>query len=350
MTHHARLRCFAAAFALAGFAASVPASADTTILNVSYDPTRELYKAIDAAFAADWKAKTGETVVIQQSHGGSGAQARAVIDGLAADVVTLALEADIDAIAEEPEDRRRLADAAAQQLHALHLDDRLPRPQGQSQGHQGLGRPGQAGRRGDHAQPEDLGRRALELSRRLGLCRPEVRPRRAEDAGLHRARSISNVPVLDSGARGATTTFAQRGIGDVLISWENEAYLAAQGTRPGRVRDRRAVDLDQGRAAGRRWSTAMSTRRAPARSPRPISSSSTATPRRRSSPPTSTARPIPRPPIREDLKRFGDIKLATIDDPDLRRLEEGAARPTSPMAASSTRSTSRRTDRGFANR
>src|SRR5947207_1873661 len=99
MLRRTRLRCFAAAFALAGLAAIAPASADTTILNVSYDPTRELYKAIDTAFAADWKAKTGENVVIQQSHGGSGAQARAVIDGLDADVVTLALEADIDAIA-----------------------------------------------------------------------------------------------------------------------------------------------------------------------------------------------------------------------------------------------------------
>src|SRR5258708_26142913 len=100
MLRRTRLRCFAAAFVLAGFAAIVPAaSADTTILNVSYDPTRELYKAIDAAFVADWKAKTGESVVVQQSHGGSGAQARAVIDGLDADVVTLALAADIDAIA-----------------------------------------------------------------------------------------------------------------------------------------------------------------------------------------------------------------------------------------------------------
>src|SRR5437667_9040487 len=89
-----------ASLALAAvISATPPAFADATILNVSYDPTRELYKAIDAAFAADWKAKTGETVVVQQSHGGSGAQARAVIDGLDADVVTLALEADIDAIA-----------------------------------------------------------------------------------------------------------------------------------------------------------------------------------------------------------------------------------------------------------
>src|SRR5438309_5360015 len=99
MTRRTRLRTYAAGIALAALTLSVPAFADTTILNVSYDPTRELYKAIDAAFVADWKAKTGESVVVQQSHGGSGAQARAVIDGLDADVVTLALEADIDAIA-----------------------------------------------------------------------------------------------------------------------------------------------------------------------------------------------------------------------------------------------------------
>ena len=101
MAHHTRLRVLAAVFAIAGFGLTAPAFADTTLLNVSYDPTRELYKAYDAAFAAYWKDKTGETVTIEQSHGGSGAQARAVIDGLAADVVTLALEADIDAIAKK---------------------------------------------------------------------------------------------------------------------------------------------------------------------------------------------------------------------------------------------------------
>src|SRR6187397_1327786 len=101
MTVCSKTRNFAAIFAIAGFGAIGTASADTTILNVSYDPTRELYKDIDAAFAAEWKAKTGETVIIQQSHGGSGAQARAVIDGLDADVVTLALEADINAIVDK---------------------------------------------------------------------------------------------------------------------------------------------------------------------------------------------------------------------------------------------------------
>ena len=98
MSDRTRLRSFAAAVALSALAATA-ATADTTILNVSYDPTRELYKAIDVAFAASWKQKTGETVTINQSHGGSGGQARQVIDGLDADVVTLAVESDIDAIA-----------------------------------------------------------------------------------------------------------------------------------------------------------------------------------------------------------------------------------------------------------
>ena len=163
------------------------ARAGQSLLNVSYDPTRELYKAINAAFAADWKAKTGETVKIQTSHGGSGAQARAVIDGLEADVVTLALAADIDAIAAKtgkiPADWQQ---APAEQFLALHLDHRVPRAQGQSEGHQGLGRSRQARRRRGHAQPQDLGRRALELSRGLGLW-----PRRSSAATRPRPRSSS---------------------------------------------------------------------------------------------------------------------------------------------------------------
>src|SRR3954452_4479584 len=99
MSDRTRLRTLAAAVALTALAGATAATADTTILNVSYDPTRELYKAFDTAFTAYWKQKTGETVIINQSHGGSGAQARAVIDGLDADIVTLAVESDIDAIA-----------------------------------------------------------------------------------------------------------------------------------------------------------------------------------------------------------------------------------------------------------
>ena len=127
-----------AALILTAFAAGA-VLADTTLLNVSYDPTRELYKAVNEAFIKDWKAKGGENVTIEQSHGGSGKQARAVIDGLQADVVTLALEGDIDQIAKAGLINAGLAQAPWQQFLALHLDHRLPGPQGQPQGHQGLG-------------------------------------------------------------------------------------------------------------------------------------------------------------------------------------------------------------------
>ncbi len=168
-----------------GLAGAVAANA-AELLNVSYDPTRELYQEFNAAFAKHWKATTGEDVTIKQSHGGSGKQARAVIDGLDADVVTLALAGDIDGIAEKgkllPADwQKRLA---AQQ-HALHLDHRVPGPQGQPEGHQGLGRSGQGRRPGDHAEPEDLGRRAVELSRRMGISRS------ASTAATTRPRSSS---------------------------------------------------------------------------------------------------------------------------------------------------------------
>ena len=150
------------------------------LLNVSYDPTRELYQEFNAAFAKQWKAKTGKTVTIQQSHGGSGKQARAVIDGLEADVVTLALAYDIDAVRRGRPAAGGLAEAPAAQQLALHLDHRVPGAQGQPEGHQGLERPGQAGRPGDHAQSQDLRRRALELPGRLGL--------RAEAAGRQRGQ------------------------------------------------------------------------------------------------------------------------------------------------------------------
>ena len=153
-----------------GGAAQVAQAAEVTLLNVSYDPTRELYMDFNKAFAEYWKKKTGDTVTINQSHGGSGRQARSVIDGLAADVVTLALAADVDAIATNgkllPVNwEERLPDHGA----PVHLDDRFSGPQGQPEEDQGLGRSDPSGRRRDHAEPEDLGRRALELSRGLGL-------------------------------------------------------------------------------------------------------------------------------------------------------------------------------------
>ncbi len=176
---------------LAGVSALVLALAapafSQTLLNVSYDPTRELYADFNAAFVKYWKAKTGQTVTIQQSHGGSGGQARAVIDGLEADVVTLALAYDIDAIAAERPDQPGLAEAAAAEQRALHLDDRVPGAQGQSEGHQGLGRSGEAGHRGHHAEPEDVRRRALELPRGVGLREAAARRQRRQGAGVRRA-------------------------------------------------------------------------------------------------------------------------------------------------------------------
>ena len=136
-------RCTSSAGLRARGGLAAPADAQE-LLNVSYDPTRELYQEFNAAFAKQWQAKTGKTVTVQQSHGGSGKQARAVIDGLEADVVTLALAYDIDAVAEAGLLAEGLAEAAAAQQRALHLDDRVPGAQGQPEGDQGLGRPGEA--------------------------------------------------------------------------------------------------------------------------------------------------------------------------------------------------------------
>ena len=204
---------------------------DVVLTNVSYDPTRELYKEINEAFARQWKAETGEKVTVRASHGGSGKQARSVIDGLEADVVTLALAADIDAIAAS---RKRLPEnwqsRLPQQLLALHLDHRVPGAQGQPEGHQGLGRPRQAGRPGRSRRiPKTSGgARWNYLAAWAYALDARTASDEASGARSSSRRSIKNVPVLDTGARGSTTTFAQRGIGDVLLAWENEAFLILQ--------------------------------------------------------------------------------------------------------------------------
>jgi hypothetical protein len=159
------------------------AFAQTTLLNVSYDPTRELYKDFNAAFNKHWQGKTGQTVSIRQSHGGSGKQAMGVRDGLEADVVTLALAYDIDALAERnliPADWQK---RFAAQFLALYLDHRFPGAQGQSEEHQGLGRSGQDRASRHYAQPENLRRRPLELSGRLGLGVEAAGRQRAEGEG-----------------------------------------------------------------------------------------------------------------------------------------------------------------------
>jgi sulfate transport system substrate-binding protein len=211
---------------------SAAVAKDLQLLNVSYDPTRELYTEVNAAFAQQWKATSGQTVVIKQSHGGSGKQARAVIDGLEADVVTLALAPDIDAIAEKskllPADwQKRLPDNATPYTSTIVFLVRKGNPKGIKDW-------------GDLAKPG------------IGVVTPN--PKTSGGArwnylaawgwALHQpggndatarefiAKLFKNVPVLDTGARGATTTFAQRGIGDVLLAWENEAFLAIHELGP----------------------------------------------------------------------------------------------------------------------
>jgi sulfate/thiosulfate transport system substrate-binding protein len=226
----------AALVAATGAAAQVVRAADSvTLLNVSYDPTRELYVDFNAAFAKYWQGKTGQTVRINQSHGGSGKQARSVIDGLPADVVTLALAGDVDSV------------AARGKLLPVNWESRLP---DNSAPYTSTivflvrkGNPKHISDWGDLVKPG------------IGVITPN--PRTSGGArwnylaawswALHQPggtdtsakeflrKLFKNVPVLDTGARGATTTFVQRGIGDVLLSWENEALLAIKQLGPDKV-------------------------------------------------------------------------------------------------------------------
>ena len=188
---------------------------------------------------------------MNQSHGGSGKQARAVIDGLEADVVTLALAYDVEPLLERAQlIPRDWQSRLPQQQLPVHLDDRVRGAQGQPEGDQGLGRPGEARRRGHHAEPEDLRRRALELPGGLGLRAAQAGRRRRRRA-TSSAAIYKNVPVLDSGARGSTTTFVERGIGDVLITWENEALLVLETLGKGKFEIVVPSLSHPGRAAGR---------------------------------------------------------------------------------------------------
>jgi sulfate/thiosulfate transport system substrate-binding protein len=206
---------------------AVPASAgDVTLLNVSYDPTRELYEQFDAAFTRYWKAKTGQVVRIETSHDGSGKQARSVIEGLPADVVTLALAGDIDAIAATgrllPLNwQSRLPDDSAPYTSTIVFLVRKGNPRG-IRDWDDLVKPGVAvitpnPKTSGGARWNYLAAWAWALHQKGGSD---------ATARAFLARLFKNVPVLDTGARGATTTFVQRGIGDVLIAWENEAFLA----------------------------------------------------------------------------------------------------------------------------
>ena len=204
------------------------AFADATLLNVSYDPTRELYKEFNEAFAAKWQAETGETVTIKTSHGGSGKQARAVIDGLDADVVTLALESDINAIVENskkiaPDWRTRLPNNSSPYTSTIVFLVRKGNPKG-------INDWGDLIKEGVEIitpNPKTSGGARWNYlaawawaNGQFGGDEAKIREYIGE---LYR-----HVPVLDTGARGSTVTFAERGLGDVLLAWENEAYLALE--------------------------------------------------------------------------------------------------------------------------
>jgi sulfate/thiosulfate-binding protein len=220
-----RLIC-GAAFAIGLVAGLSAARADTTLLNVSYDPTREFYKAINEAFAAKWQAETGEEVTIEQSHGGSGKQARSVIDGLEADVVTLALAYDIDAIAQNSDLlakdwQARLPNSASPYTSTIVFLVRKGNPKAIKDWPDLIK---------DDVQvitpnPKTSGGARWNY---LAAWAYALKQNGGDEAKAQQfvANLYSRVPVLDTGARGSTTTFVQRGIGDVLLAWENEAFLA----------------------------------------------------------------------------------------------------------------------------
>ena len=218
----------AAALATGVLAISGAGRAETTLLNVSYDPTREFYKEFNEAFIAHWKAETGEDVSIEQSHGGSGKQARSVIDGLEADVVTLALAYDIDAIVEHSDLiskdwAKKFAHNSAPYTSTIVFLVRKGNPK-------------------NIKDWNDLIREDVEVItpnpktsggarwNYLAAWAYALKQPGGDEAKAQQfvANLFSHVPVLDTGARGSTTTFVQRGIGDVLLAWENEAFLAIE--------------------------------------------------------------------------------------------------------------------------
>ncbi len=210
-------------------------AADVSLLNVSYDPTRELYQDFNAAFARHWKARTGDNVSIKQSHGGSGKQARAVIDGLEADVVTLALAYDVDALHDKarliPADwQKRLPHNASPYTSTIVFLVRKGNPKGIKDWND-LVKPG-IGVITPNPKTSGGARWNYLAAWAYALKQPGGNDARAQDFV---AKLFANVPVLDSGARGSTTTFVERGIGDVLLAWENEAYLAVKELGPDKV-------------------------------------------------------------------------------------------------------------------
>ncbi|MFG1276074.1 sulfate ABC transporter substrate-binding protein [Xanthobacter autotrophicus] len=226
------LRSSLGAITALALSASAAAAADTTLLNVSYDPTRELYVEVNKAFAADWaKTHPGDTLKINQSHGGSGKQARSVIDGLEADVVTLALAYDIDAIAERgllaPDWQKRLPDNAAPYTSTIVFLVRKGNPKN-IKDWDDLVKPGI---KIVTPNPKTSGGARWNYLAAWGYALKKSGGDEAKAKEFVKAL-FKNAPVLDTGARGSTVTFVERGIGDVLIAWENEAYLSVNELGP----------------------------------------------------------------------------------------------------------------------
>ncbi len=240
-------------FALAATVLGVPVRAQApsiTLLNVSYDPTRELYQEVNKAFAAQWRQKNGQAVSIRQSHGGSGRQARSVIDGLDADVVTLALAYDIDEISARgkllPSDwQKRLPHNSSPYTSTIVFLVRKGNPKGIRDWND-LAKPGVSV---ITPNPKTSGGARWNYLAAWGyaLRQPGGSEAKARDfvAAIYR-----NVPVLDSGARGSTTTFVERGIGDVSHFMGERGVAGPEGTGPAEVRGRVSVDQHPGRAAG----------------------------------------------------------------------------------------------------
>lgn len=233
LTRRALLTAITAATLSFGLPAAAFAK-DINLLNVSYDPTREFYQDYNKAFNAHWKAKTGDSVVVKQSHGGSGKQARSVIDGLSADVVTLALGGDIDPLAKagllDTNWEKRFAHNSAPYTSTIVFLVRKGNPK-QIKDWNDLVKPGI---QVITPNPKTSGGARWNYLAAWGYAEKQKGATQATAKEFVR-KLYKNVPVLDTGARGSTTTFVERGIGDVLLAWENEAFLAIKELGPDKV-------------------------------------------------------------------------------------------------------------------
>jgi len=206
---------------------AVPAMAQTTLLNVSYDPTREFYAEFNKAFAEHWKARTGETLKVNQSHGGSGKQARSVIDGLEADVVTLGLGWDVEVIAQAGLLRRDWIDTLPERAAPYRSTIAFVVRGGNPKGIRDWGDLARPGVQAVASNPKTSAGGRWSYFGAWGWARTQ--PGGTEATARDFLRTVyRNAPVLDVAARGSTTSFARRGIGDVLLNWENESFLVLQ--------------------------------------------------------------------------------------------------------------------------